>query len=63
MALRHYAGEGVTTCAVDFEAFNPEATAFWLRHFTPVCFSLMRVPEALPERDVRGSRRLGADRP
>ncbi|HSI99167.1 MAG TPA: GNAT family N-acetyltransferase [Patescibacteria group bacterium] len=45
-ALRQYAAEGFTTCAVDFEAFNPEATAFWLRFFTPVCFSLMRVPEA-----------------
>jgi GNAT superfamily N-acetyltransferase len=45
-ALRHYAVEGVATCAVDFEAFNPEATAFWLRHFTPVCLSLIRVPES-----------------
>jgi hypothetical protein len=45
-ALRHYAGAGLTTCAVDFEAFNPEASAFWLRHFTPVCHSLMRVPES-----------------
>jgi GNAT superfamily N-acetyltransferase len=45
-ALRHHAGAGLTTCAVDFEAFNPEAAAFWLRHFTPVCHSLMRVPES-----------------
>jgi GNAT superfamily N-acetyltransferase len=47
-ALRHYASEGISVCAVDFEAFNPEATKFWLRHFTPVCYSLTRVPEALP---------------
>ncbi len=45
-ALRHYAESGDETCAVDFEAFNPEATAFWLRHFAPVCYSLTRVPEA-----------------
>jgi GNAT superfamily N-acetyltransferase len=44
-ALRHYAGDGLTCCAVDFEAFNPEAAAFWTRSFTPVCYSLMRVPE------------------
>ena len=46
-AFRHYAAAGVTSCAVDFEAFNPEAAAFWLRHFVPVCTSLMRVPEWL----------------
>jgi GNAT superfamily N-acetyltransferase len=45
-AIRYYAAEGLASCAVDFEAFNPEATAFWLRHFTPVCHSLMRVPES-----------------
>jgi GNAT superfamily N-acetyltransferase len=44
-ALRHYADEGMSFCAVDFEAFNPEATAFWLRYFAPVCYSLMRTPE------------------
>jgi GNAT superfamily N-acetyltransferase len=46
-ALRHHAGLGKTCCAVDFEAFNPDATAFWLRHFQPVCLSLMRVPEVV----------------
>lgn len=46
-ALHHYAETGVATCAVDFEAFNPEARAFWLLHFTPVCLSLMRVPESV----------------
>ena len=47
-ALRHHAALGMTCCAVDFEATNPEATAFWLRHFQPVCLSLMRCPETLP---------------
>jgi GNAT superfamily N-acetyltransferase len=46
--LRHYAAVGTTSCAVDFEAFNPEAAAFWPRHFTTVCMSLMRVPEWPP---------------
>jgi GNAT superfamily N-acetyltransferase len=44
-ALRRYAADGITSCAVDFEAFNPEAATFWMRHFMPVCYSLMRVPE------------------
>ena len=44
-ALTHYAAEGLASCAVDFETFNPEATAFWPRYFTPVCSSLMRIPE------------------
>ncbi len=44
-AIRRYAVDGITSCAVDFEAFNPEAVAFWTRHFAPVCYSLMRVPE------------------
>jgi GNAT superfamily N-acetyltransferase len=44
-ALRHYQAEGMQRCSVDFESFNPEAAAFWTRHFTPVCFSLLRVPE------------------
>lgn len=45
-ALGHYAVAGLAYCAVDFEAFNPEAAAFWPRHFRAVCCSLMRVPEA-----------------
>ena len=44
-ALRAYAEQGVTSCAVTFESFNPEAAAFWPRYFTPVCHSLLRVPE------------------
>jgi GNAT superfamily N-acetyltransferase len=46
-ALRGYADRGIAYCAVDFEAFNPEAAGFWLRYFMPVCHSLMRVPENL----------------
>ena len=44
-ALRNYAGRGYTGCSVDFESFNPEAAAFWMKYFTPVCLSVMRVPE------------------
>jgi GNAT superfamily N-acetyltransferase len=45
-ALREYADRGLTCCAVGFEAFHPEATGFRMRYFTPVCHSLMRVPES-----------------
>jgi len=44
--LQHLAGRGLHTCALDFESFNPEASAFWPRYFTPVCNSVMRIPEA-----------------
>jgi ribosomal protein S18 acetylase RimI-like enzyme len=44
--LRQCAANGITYCALDFEAFNPEAAAFWTRYFTPVCYSVMRVPES-----------------
>jgi GNAT superfamily N-acetyltransferase len=47
-ALRDYASQGMSCCAVDFESFNPEATSFWMRHFEPVCLSLLRVPESAP---------------
>jgi len=36
---------GFRRMSVDFESFNPEAAAFWPRYFTPVCFSVMRIPE------------------
>lgn len=45
-ALGDYAPQGYARCAVDFESFNPPAVAFWPRYFTPVCYSLVRVPEA-----------------
>ena len=44
-ALKDYAAQGYRRCSVDFESFNPEAVAFWMKHFTPVCLSLIRVPE------------------
>jgi hypothetical protein len=34
-AVRHHVDDCLTCCAVDFEAFNPEAATFWMRHFTP----------------------------
>ena len=33
---------GYDRCAVDFESQNISATRFWLRHFQPVCYSLIR---------------------
>jgi GNAT superfamily N-acetyltransferase len=35
--------EGYTRCAVDFEPMNPPARRFWLRTFTPVCYSFARI--------------------
>ena len=32
---------GFERCAVDFEPQNPLATAFWLRYFEPVCYSVV----------------------
>jgi GNAT superfamily N-acetyltransferase len=34
--------EGYERCAVDFEPMNPLATRFWLRHFQPVCYAVIR---------------------
>jgi GNAT superfamily N-acetyltransferase len=33
---------GYDRCAVDFEPQNIPAVRFWLRHFQPVCYSLIR---------------------
>jgi len=33
---------GYERCAVDFEPMNPLAARFWLRHFEPVCYTLVR---------------------
>lgn len=49
-ALADYAARGFTRCSVDFESFNPAASAFWLRYFEPVCCSVTRWPERLPRR-------------
>jgi GNAT superfamily N-acetyltransferase len=34
--------EGYERCAVDFEPMNVLAARFWMRHFQPVCYSLVR---------------------
>lgn len=34
--------EGYVRCAVDFEPENVLARSFWLRHFRPVCYALIR---------------------
>lgn len=43
--LAYYAEQGIERCSVDFESFNPEAAAFWMKVFQPVCYSVIRVPE------------------
>jgi GNAT superfamily N-acetyltransferase len=48
-ALCDYARRGFTRMAVNFESFNPEAAAFWPKYFQPVCLSLVRAPEYLPQ--------------
>jgi GNAT superfamily N-acetyltransferase len=45
--LREYAARGFTLCAVNFESFNPTASAFWMKYFEPVCLSVVRVPEVV----------------
>ena len=30
------------SCTVDFEAQNVEGKYFWLKHFSPICYSMMR---------------------
>lgn len=34
--------EGFARCGVDFESFNPTASGFWLKHFTPYTYSVVR---------------------
>ena len=41
-ALRWARATGYSRCAVDFEAHNAPARAFWLRHFEPVAYSVAR---------------------
>ena len=41
-ALKWAQSEGFARCAVDFESENVLASRFWLRYFTPVCYSLAR---------------------
>jgi GNAT superfamily N-acetyltransferase len=46
-ALCDYQSLGLKYCAVNFESFNPEAAAFWMKYFAPVCLSVLRVPESV----------------
>ncbi len=46
-AFADYARQGIDRCSVDFESTNPEAAVFWMKHFDPVCLSVMRVPEKI----------------
>jgi len=41
-ALEWARGEGYERCAVDFEPMNPWAAHFWLKHFRPVAYTLVR---------------------
>ena len=41
-ALEWARDAGYERCAVDFEPMNPLAARFWLRHFQPVCYTLIR---------------------
>ena len=34
--------QGYERCAVDFEPENVLGSSFWLKHFKPICFSLIR---------------------
>jgi GNAT superfamily N-acetyltransferase len=45
-ATRGYRAKGYARCSVDWESFNPAATGFWLKHFAPVCYSLIRHVES-----------------
>jgi GNAT superfamily N-acetyltransferase len=44
--LRWARERGYERCAVDFEPMNPPAARFWLRHFEPVCYTVMRYVDA-----------------
>ncbi|MBN2379378.1 GNAT family N-acetyltransferase [candidate division WOR-3 bacterium] len=41
-SLQWATSEGYERCAVDFEPENVLGRSFWLRHFQPVCFALIR---------------------
>lgn len=47
------AAEGCTRCGVDFESFNPTASGFWLKHFTPYTYSVVRrIDERILKNDL-----------
>lgn len=35
-------GNGLKRCSTDFESANMEGRRFWLKHFTPYCYSMIR---------------------
>jgi GNAT superfamily N-acetyltransferase len=41
-ALKSARASGYERCAVNFEPMNLIGTRFWLKYFTPVCFSVLR---------------------
>jgi GNAT superfamily N-acetyltransferase len=41
-SLKWARSEGYERCAVDFEPMNIVAARFWMRHFDPICYALMR---------------------
>lgn len=47
--------QGYERCAVDFEPHNPLGARFWLRHFEPVCYSLVRHVDATASANARGA--------
>lgn len=48
--IRTITAEGFTRCGVDFESFNPTASGFWTKYFTPYTYSVTR---RIDERIVR----------
>lgn len=46
-ALEWARARGFSRCAVDFEPMNPWARRFWMRHFEPVAYTVVRHLDAL----------------
>lgn len=42
MLMQKLKANGYTRHGVDFESFNPTASGFWLKHFTPYTYSVVR---------------------
>ncbi|GKX66361.1 GNAT family N-acetyltransferase [Inconstantimicrobium mannanitabidum] len=40
--IEEYSNKGYKRCAVVFESQNISGSDFWLKYFTPVCYSLVR---------------------
>lgn len=52
-ALGWARGQGYDRCAVDFEPMNPWAVHFWLKHFQPVGYTLVRYIDRWGENHVK----------